>query len=176
MRLWLLIVGSLFVQESVSTNVVLLAAYQQHYPLWIINCIFAVASVVDIYIGYRLGRWAHRRSKQGRGRAFTERVVSGVKNVLGSHGTRITIALFGFINFAYLNSFIFSWLDVSFPEVFIFTFIGNILWYGSQWLLVYGANSITPNPLAALGTVLALTVVVVIAVRYATRRLGVRRF
>ncbi len=61
MNLWLLVFFAFLVQEPVSSDILLLEAYQYHYSIWIIHALFVIATLVDVAVGYLLGVWMQRR-------------------------------------------------------------------------------------------------------------------
>src|ERR1700723_1228412 len=83
MPLYLLLFGLFIVQEPVSTDAVLLEAYQYHYNVWIIHALFILATMLDIVIGYAIGKWLQRRYSENK---VMERFVQWARSVSG-HGT-----------------------------------------------------------------------------------------
>ena len=61
MKLWLLLTLAFLVQEPISTGAVLLEVYKLHYNLWIIHLLFAATTLLDIVVGYWLGKFIDKK-------------------------------------------------------------------------------------------------------------------
>lgn len=162
MTLWILIIVTLLFQELVSTNAVLLEAFQKHYNIWIIHIIFLLTTAAGIIIGYLLGRWVQKTFHQNKFITYTQQKAKRLNSFMGKNGTRLSLVFLAIIDFNFMDSFLSSWLSVSFWEVFIFMFIGNLLWYISQWLIILGVNTYVRNPYQALSVVIGISVALVI--------------
>jgi hypothetical protein len=82
------------------------------------------------------------------------------------NGRRLTLALFGFLNFPYVNGFIGSWLNLSFADTLLFTLVGNAFWYLSIVGAVTGIGAITTDSrwIAAVAIVLAVGLAIAVKV------------
>jgi membrane protein YqaA with SNARE-associated domain len=146
MHLWLLTIAALIVQEFATSALVLVAALQNNHSLWIINVIWLGTTTLDIYIGYRLGKFLHTHYQGSWLVKKTERWVQVLRHKLGKHGQKLSLALLGTINFPYLNAFFGAWLDMPMRLVFVLTFLGNLVWYLILLATVLGLSSFVSNP------------------------------
>lgn len=162
MRLWFLIVLVLFLQETFSTNSVLLTAHHLHYSMWLIHALFIVATSCNIWVGYALGTWFKRTFDQGKTVRFAKKFSTRLENILGKSGQRFFLTLLGFINFTYVNAFVFAWSNVSFVNIFIFTLLGDTLWYLLAWSAVLGAESLFSNQLFVVPAILLFSTLIML--------------
>ncbi len=146
MYLWLLIGAALILQESATTAIVLLLAYQNHLPFWPIHLIWIAAAMLDMYAGFTLGTLLKRRFREGAFFDRIERWVTKIKQTLGTHGEQFSLALLGIINFSYLNTFLAAWLGLPMNIALIVTLIGNFIWYILIWAAVLGLDTFVSNP------------------------------
>jgi membrane protein YqaA with SNARE-associated domain len=141
MKLWFTIIFTFIVQELVTTNAVLLQAYEQEYNGWIIFLIFLAATTFIISLGFFLGKFVQKRFAQSKVVVYTERKVRKLESMVGKTGKRVALVSLGFANFNYINAFIASWLSLSFREVFVYLFIGDLLWYILNSLMILGVHT-----------------------------------
>lgn len=144
--LWALITAAFFIQEFASTALVLVVAQNSGLSLWPIHIIWAVATLIDMYAGYLLGTLLKKKFAKNRFMRSIEKRMKDATGALGNHGTNITLMLLGIINFPYLNTFIASWIGVPMNTAFLFTIIGNFIWYLILWGTVLGLTSFINNP------------------------------
>ncbi len=165
MKKLLLVLLIVFVQETVTLNGLLVKVHEGSFSAFWTTIFFVLASVIDIFVGYWLGGYVKRRWNKGKVRTFAKTWVGRFKKYIGKHGRKLYLLLFGYFSFPYLNAFICSWLDIPFPEAFMYLFFGNLVFYITCWLLVLGVMSVIPNPLVAFGVVLLLTIGMVFLMR-----------
>ena len=146
MGLWTLITATFFIQEFATTALVLVLAEHSNVPLWPIHIIWTATTIADMYVGYLLGTLLKKKLSNNK---FVERMDSWAHDLssnLGNHGTAFALMLLGVVNFPYLNTFIAAWLAVPMNIAFLFTFIGNFVWYLLLWGTVLGLTSFVHNP------------------------------
>lgn len=165
MRRFLFALLIVFIQETVTLNGLLVEVRQGFSSIWIITALFTVATVIDIFVGYWLGRAMKRRFKRGPIRVFARKWIKRLQEYIGRHGRKVYMLLLAYFSFPYINAFIAAWLDIPFGESLLYLFLGNMLFYVTSWLLVLGVMSIIPNPFIAFGLVIILTVAVTVAMR-----------
>lgn len=162
MRLWISIVAALLIQELVTTNSVLLLAYQRGYDFVLITGIFIAASILIIGAGFRTGKWAQQKLSSFAPAAYFERKAKQLEQSLGVNGSRIALVLLGMVNFNHVNAFLASWLSLDFKEVFALLLVGDILWYALSVGLIVGVNTFV-NPAYAIYLLLAVSLVLAFA-------------
>ena len=162
MKLWVWIVVTLLFQELISTNAILLEAFQKHYNIWIIHGIFLVTTALGIVVGYWLGQWVQKTFHNNKVVSYIQKMAKRTERFMGRNGTRLSLVFLSIIDFNFMDSFLSAWLDVPFWEIFIFLFIGNLLWYISQWVIILGINTYVHNPFQALYIIIGLSIVLTI--------------
>ena len=160
MTLWLLLTVALVVQEGLSTTVLLLQAYQRHYPLYLIHILWLLLTILQIYAGYYLGKWIQKRFAGSKFESWMKKSTAKLEKMIGERGEAIALILIsGIVSpaFAALGA---SWLEISFTKVLIFALIGDLLWYLSEWVTVIGAahlfSDVKADSAIVIGTVLIL--------------------
>jgi membrane protein YqaA with SNARE-associated domain len=170
MRLYLLIFGLFIIQEPISSDAVLLEAYQNHYNVWIIHALFVVATLLDILVGYWIGKWLQGRSRNGR---YMQRFIDWTRSAstfAGKYGEYLFLFIWGPYLFP-LSTLVAPWLEIPLWKTLTFLFLGDLVfWYGSEWLIVLGVKSAIPDPLGALYGVVVLSLVVALLLRYMRKR------
>ena len=146
MKTWIFVISTLFVQEATSTNAAIYLIRDQHLNLWIINIIWILATAIDILVGYALGKWMQRRLKKTKLIKWSEGWTKRIEDFIGRSGECFVIIFLGVINFPYLNSFLMSGIRFSFKNIFIFTFIGEAIFWGIEWLINISANRYFSDP------------------------------
>ena len=147
----------LILQEVVLLNTLIFQTHQGYYMPWIIHLMFVCATVFDIWIGYRIGKWAKRRYATGKVVEFANRWTERFHAYVGKRGRILALFLLGNFSFPYLNSFIAAWLMIPFWEMMIIFFIGNVTFYFLGYFIIGGISSLIPNPAIALPVIIGLT-------------------
>jgi membrane protein YqaA with SNARE-associated domain len=158
MGLWALITATFLIQEFATTALVLVVAQRSDIPLWPIHIIWAATTLADMYVGYLLGQLLKHKLNKNK---FVQRIDGWVHKAdesLGKYGTNLALMLLGIIDFPYINTFIGAWLDVPMNMAFLFTFIGNFIWYLLLWGTVLGLTSFISNPSIILFIIIAIGV------------------
>ena len=99
-----------------------------------------------MYVGYLFGALLKKRFEKAPFMQRVEKWVGEMTGSLGKYGTNMTIMLLGIVNFPYLNTFIASWIGMPMNASFVFTLIGNFIWYLLLWGTVLGLTSFISNP------------------------------
>lgn len=171
MKLWIWIIVALLFQELVSTNVILLEAFQKHYNVWIIHLIFVVGTAVGIIVGYWLGHWVQKTFHHNKAVTYLQHRARKISKFMGKNGTRLSLVFLSIIDFNFMDSFLAAWLDVSFWEIFTFLFIGNLLWYISQWLIILGIHTYVHNPYQAFSILIGASIVLTIVFKFVSEKI-----
>ena len=150
MTLWLFIIAALFFQEPATTDTALFQARQNHLNLYLIHCIYIIATIIDIYGGFFIGKWIQEKFKDTRFEKFSHKWADKIENFIGRKGEKFVLILLAVINFPWANAFLASWLKISFKNVLLYIFIGNCIWYGIEWGINLGLRSLIPDPHLAL--------------------------
>jgi membrane protein YqaA with SNARE-associated domain len=170
MPLYALLFGLFLIQEPVSSDAVLLEAYQYHYNVWIIHALFVLATVLDIVVGYAIGKWLHGRFSDN---PLMQRLVRWTRPFSGSagkYGEYVFFFLAGPFLFP-LSALIAPWLDISFARTLVFLLLGDaIFWYAPEWLIVLGVKGTVTDPLAALFGVIVFSLLFAAVMRYFQQR------
>lgn len=166
MKLWLLLTLAMFVQEPISTAAVLLQAYQLHYNIWLIHLIFALATIIDIAVGYYLGLLIKKKFGDRKLVKSLDERLEKFSAFIGTNGKIFALIVYSPIIFP-ISGFFIPWLDISFGEALVFTFIGEIIfWYLPEWLIVLGIKIFVGNPFTALYIIIIVSTLLSLGVKY----------
>ncbi len=169
MNTYLLLFLAFLLQEPISTNVLLLHAYQSHHLVWVIHLLFVIATLCDIAVFYYLGVLTHQKYKDHKFVLAIKKRTESFLSYLGKNNTRFALFLYGPIIFP-LSAFIAPWVEISFWDSFIFLFLGDLLfWYGALWFLVLGVKTLFPDPHLALVAIFVVSVLTSIGIKYLRR-------
>jgi membrane protein YqaA with SNARE-associated domain len=171
MRLWLILIGALLVQEIATTSVVLLSAHQAGYSILLITLIFILATTFDLVVGYMAGKWVQQRFGHSRLVKWGERTARRFHTYLGKSGSRATLVLVGFVSYAYINSFLASWLEIPPREAALWLFIGDLGWFALEWLLVLGIHSTGSGVSTELYLSVGISILFIIGIRFIAQNL-----
>lgn len=164
MSFWLVITGVLFIQEGIATLAVLLTAYQLHYPLLAIHAIWLAATVIQICLGYALGKWIQKKFADSKVEKRVKKYAESLDRSIGKRGEAVALILLSGIVSPGITAFLGSWLNVSFRNILIFAVLGDLIWYVSEWVTVIGATDIASlvriGPLFILIAVVAIGLIV----------------
>ncbi len=155
-KVWLFIIAALFLQEPATTDAAIFQIRHLGLNLWLINGIWLLATAIDICVGYAVGKWIQRHYKNSRIVRATERWADKIEAFIGRSGERFACIFIGVINFPWLNAFVFSWLKLSFRNIFVLIFIGDFIYWAIEWGINIGVRSIFTNSHTALYMVVAL--------------------
>jgi membrane protein YqaA with SNARE-associated domain len=170
MSLWLLLTATLLVQEGLSTTVLLLRAYQEHYPLIAIHLIWLVVTVLQIYIGYYLGRWIQKRFKGSKFELWLKKSAHSLEKYIGTSGQALALILVAGVVSPAIAALGASWLEITFTSVLIFALIGDFIWYVSEWATVFGVTHFFGNPVIEIVVVIVGGIIFAIAVQFAKKK------
>jgi membrane protein YqaA with SNARE-associated domain len=174
-KLYFLLFLAFLVQEQITSNTLVLAAYQSHYNVWIIHALFLSASILDAVVFWWLGRLVHDRYENSRLVRWTKKEAQALMRLVGKNGELAALFFIGSVNFP-LVSFVAPWLEFSFWDSFAILVLGDIVfWYGGLWLVVLGTKRFIPNPHLAILGVILVTATIVLAGRIISNRVKKRR-
>lgn len=166
MGLWPLLVIAFMVQEPVSSNTLLLAAYQRHYAIWLLTLVFIAATALDAVIAFFVGSFLKRRFARSRFARFVERKAEQFNRFSGRYGKRFAILVLGPFFFPY-SAVAAPWLRLSLLETVVLSVIGDtVIWYGSEWAIILGIHAAVPDPLLALAVTAGVSLIFAFAVRH----------
>lgn len=147
---WLLLITTLFFQEPATTDTMLFQARTNHINLWFVHFVWLIATIIDIWFGFKLGKWLQRFYTGTRFESFSKKWAVRIENFIGRKGEKFALILLGIINFPWANAFLASWLTIDYKDIFVFIFIGDTIWYVLEWGINLGVRSIIPNPHLAI--------------------------
>lgn len=147
---WLYLLPAILVQEAVTLAAALTQALRAGTSPLAINLAWAIATTIDIALGFWLGRAAQRRMQSWRLVQRAERAAAQIDQRIGESSLRLVLVSLGFIMFPYVNAFIFSWLNVPFSEVFAFLFLGDALYWTFVWGTVTGISFLSGKSMLAV--------------------------
>lgn len=156
LKTWLFVIACLFIQEPTSTDAAIFLVRQNHLNLWVVNVIWLAATIIDIVVGYLVGKWIQRAFQSTRLVAWSKQWAEKIEQFIGKSGERFVVILLGVINFPYLNAFLFSWLRLSFKNLFVLLLIGNAIYWLIEWGINIGVRSAVADPHMALYVIVAV--------------------
>jgi hypothetical protein len=146
MPILLLVISVLIPQEFASSAIVFIIALQNNFPIWAINLTWICTTTLDMYLGYLLGKFTKEKLQGTRFFNWVEKWMKKGERRLGTRGKEISLALFGVIDFPYVNAFIGAWAGFPFKTTFLLTLSGNFLWLLFLWGTVLGLRAFISNP------------------------------
>jgi membrane protein YqaA with SNARE-associated domain len=146
MPIWLLVISVLIPQEFASSAIVFIIALQNNFPIWAINLIWICTTLLDMYVGYMLGKFTQEKFHGTRFFHWVERWIKKGEGALGKHGEKLSLALFGVIDFPYVNAFLGAWIGLPLNMTLLLTLTGNFIWYLFLWGTVLGLSAFISNP------------------------------
>jgi hypothetical protein len=162
-KFWIWATLFLFLQESVTTSGVMESAYSGRHNLYIFTLIFFIATISEIFLFFKIGKLIQIKGQDLKIVEWTRKYLHNAEHFVGSRAKRIFLVL---LSASLLppsaTSFISSWLEISFKEIFICLLLGNILWYITCWMVVLSVTFFVKDPQAALYYVLGVSLVLVL--------------
>lgn len=131
---------------------------------WIIHILFTIITIVEIVIGYVIGKYVRNHFTKGRLVRFAEYCSGKLRKVSGTGKWANYLALFILANFSYpyVNAFIAAWFGLSFGESLLFLAIGNLTGYILYWAFVTGVIHAVPSTPIALCIIIGAPVLLVL--------------
>lgn len=149
-----LIILALFVQEPASTDAAIFHIRELHLNLWLMHSLWLVATVIDIVVGYKVGKYFQIRHS---GRTVIQKIqkwTHALEEFIGKKGEIFAIVLIGIINFPWLNAFLVSWLRVPFKRIFWLLLLGDLIYWIVAWMINIGVRFfVTDSRMALYGVV-----------------------
>ena len=149
-KIWLFVIVSLFIQEPTSTDAAIFQIRHFHFNIFWINLIWIIATVFDIWLGYIIGKCIQKKFQGKKIEVWSSKWATRVENFIGKKGEKFALILLGIINFPYINSFLASWLKISFKNVFMLIFIGDAIYWAIAWGINIGVRNFIIDPHLAL--------------------------
>jgi membrane protein YqaA with SNARE-associated domain len=165
-KTWLFVIATLFIQEPASSDAAIFQVRHLGLNIWLVNLLWIIATTIDICAGYALGKWIQRRFSGSAFVAWTARWAARIEEFIGKKGERFAVILIGVINFPWLNAFAVSWLKLSFRNIFVLLFIGDVIYWALEWAINIGVRSVFTNSHTALYIVIALGLVLSLASKF----------
>lgn len=162
MGFWLFIIFSLFIQEPASTDATIFLVRENHINLVLVHTIWLFATLLDISIGYALGKWIQKKSQNTKMGIWAKKWSERIEYVIGKKGEYFAIILVSIINFPYLNAFILSWLNIKFRKLLILIFIGDSIYWIIEWIINISVRNNIQNSHTVLYVVVGLGLILLI--------------
>jgi membrane protein YqaA with SNARE-associated domain len=146
MPFWILVAAVLIPQEFASSAIVFVIALQNNFPIWAINLIWICTTVLDMYVGFMLGKFTQEKLQGTRFFRWAEHWIKRGRTELGLEGEKLSLALLGIVDFPYVNTFIGAWIGLPLGMASLLTFAGNFVWFLFLWGTVLGMSALISNP------------------------------
>jgi hypothetical protein len=141
MGLWLSLAFAFFLQEGVSTTVILSAAYRVHLSPWGIHLLWLVIVSLETLALYMGARYLKKRASGSRVDRWIHRCEVMFEQTVGTYGERIALAGVAFFFSPGLAALLAAWFDIPLWVAFVIIVVSDFLWYLSEWLTVVGISS-----------------------------------
>ncbi|HTH93261.1 MAG TPA: hypothetical protein VL576_02155 [Candidatus Paceibacterota bacterium] len=165
------ILSAIFLQEWVLLNALLLAAHEGVYSAPLIFTLFALASAVDIIIGFYVGKFLKRKTSHTKLGKYVEKKSARFSQSVNSPRRWLVFLILGNFSFCYVNAAVMGYLELPFWESFAYNFFGNIVAITIAWYAVISISSLFKNAYIAGGVIIAISVLVL----FLLRRVNVER-
>lgn len=159
-KIWWFIILSVIIQEPASTDAAIFQARSLHFNFLLVNSIWFVATALDIWLGYNIGKWAQKKFQYTKFVTKSLLWVARLENFIGKRGENFAIIFVSVINFPYVNSFFGSWLKIPFKRLFFLIFIGDAIYWAIEWGINIGVRSVVTNTTTALYVVIGLGLII----------------
>ena len=170
MSFWYLIALALTFQQGLTVIAVLVRAHQLNYSFWIISLIWLVVSSIQIVIGYYLGKWIKKRFAESKFEKWLQKYVQKLEDLINKRGERVALIFFAYLVLPIIPAFVAAWLDISFLSTFIFTLIGDFLWYMATWAYALGAFELLSRVKEGLIIVIVIAFLLVIITQFKNKK------
>jgi membrane protein YqaA with SNARE-associated domain len=155
----LFIILALFIQEPASTDAAIFQVRHLHLNLLLINVIWLVATLIDIWGGYYLGKWVQNKFQGTRFANWAHKWAGRIENFIGKKGETFALILLGIINFPYANTFLASWLSIPFRTVFMLILAGDVIYWAIEWAINISVRSFFVDPHTALYVIIGAALI-----------------
>jgi len=82
-------------KNQITLSGLLVKTYQGDYSIWIVTLFFLIATIIDIVVGYFLGKYLKQFLNRGGIHAFAQKWSDRFYNYIGRHGRRVYLLLLG---------------------------------------------------------------------------------
>lgn len=154
----LFIFVGLFVQEIVTLNALIFATNQGLYSPILIHFLFLAGTFFDIFIGFYFGKYIKKRTSHTKFTNYVDKIANKFSLIGDKYKRWFSLFLLGNFSFPYINSCIAGYLDMPLWESSFFIFSGNLIYYISIWLLVYGISTFIHNVYYAFLVIIGVAV------------------
>jgi hypothetical protein len=144
-HLWLLLASVLLLQEPLSTTFVVLEVVRAHYSIHFIHLLWIILTIVQICLGYVLGRWVKRRFSTSHLEGWITTWTRKVSDLIGKKGEKVALIFFTILTAPFFTGFVASWLPISLWNILFFSVLGSLVWYLQVWIGVYGAGQFSSS-------------------------------
>jgi membrane protein DedA with SNARE-associated domain len=155
----LFLISTLFIQELVLLNALLLMVHHGLYSPILIFILFIVATVIDIVIGFYVGRYLRRKTSQSVFGRYIEKKSKRFSFSKESPKRWFTLLILGNVSFCYINAAVAGYLELPFWESQAYNFFGNVLFCVALWYIGGSVSSLFKNIYTAYAVVLIFIII-----------------
>jgi membrane protein DedA with SNARE-associated domain len=161
----LFLIGTLFIQEFVLLNALLLSVHNGAYAPWLIFALFMIASAIDIGIGFYVGTYLRKKTSQTKFGKYIQKQSERFSFAKGSPKRWLTMLILGNVSFCYINAAVAGYLELPFWESQAYNFFGNIVSYALMWYLVGSVSDLFGNSYSSAVVVVVLSLAILFVMR-----------
>jgi hypothetical protein len=169
MHIWLLVIGALFVQESISASLVILDAYRAGYSPILITMLWFSIALLEITVGFFVGTFIKQRYSHTGFEKWIEARIATVTETIGIQSEEVLLIALAFLS-PFVAGIVSSWITTRLRKILIFCMIGDFIWYIWVWLRVLGVNEFASSFKEAAWILFAVGILFAVIVSTIKRR------
>jgi hypothetical protein len=145
MHIWLIVIGTLFLQESISTSLAVLDAYKAGYSPALITLTWFLIALFEISGGFYIGKFFKEHLAGTKFEAWVLRLIDKTTNYIGAENEKLLLIALTIITLPPIAGLVGAWIDASITTTLIYCIVGDSLWFTWIWIRVLGANEFAAN-------------------------------
>lgn len=161
----LFLIAVIVSQEVILLNTLFTLVHQGVYPFLLISVLLVAGTVVDIVIGYYIGRFLQRKTSQTKIGKYIEKLAERYAFPKNSPRRWLMMLIIGNFSFSYINAAVAGYLELPFWESQAYNFFGNLLSIVLLWYAVGSVNSLFEKPYMAIVAVIGFSLLILFVLR-----------
>jgi hypothetical protein len=160
---WILSVLILSAQETISTCVLYIIAFNKNYNPIILSIIFISTTIAQIVIFHRLGIKLKTKKTNNLASNLARVYILKANQFISRNGEKFFLVFLASSLFPpFLTSFIAAWLNLPFRTKFYYILIGDCIWFVTTWAIVIVIRFLTGDQSKLLMNVIVISLFFII--------------
>ncbi len=160
---WVISVLILIGQETISTSILFVIAFNKNFSFVILSIIFLLITILQIVIFHYLGLKLKIKRSRNIISDLSKIYILKANQFIGQRGEKVFLVFLASSVFPpFLTSFIAAWLKLPFRSKFYCILLGDYIWYGTILVIMLGTDLLTENPSKLLMRVVVVSLLFVI--------------